>query len=134
MSGNNEINHRLNARIEYQIDPSNFILFIPGIKIQNVRSSSTMNSATFFDELNPLSTTHNIYNANSDNWDASYRLLYNHTFKKPGRTFSVFNNSDFRGNNGKNTLDGENEFEDPAKDYETRQQSNIDKQWMEYLC
>jgi Outer membrane protein beta-barrel family/CarboxypepD_reg-like domain len=105
----NNTNHKINARIEYNIDSSNSITFIPNINFQktDANSSSDFNSyygaasvGTLFDTLNINKTKNRIgYNIKNS-------ILYKHLFAKKGRTFSAGINHTITKNDGESITDG----------------------------
>ncbi len=80
-------NHRVNLRLEYTIDSFNSIIFTPGISFQ--RSSSVSNTVAT-DSIAELlsSATTNRPVANSNGYNSSNNLLFQHKFKKARRTIS----------------------------------------------
>ncbi|MCU0440229.1 MAG: outer membrane beta-barrel protein [Raineya sp.] len=82
-------NHRLNMRIDYQIDSLNSLRIVPNISITQTDYNNLSISRTVTDELAPInnSNTKNL----SDNAQITYSnlLLYRHKFRKRGRTFSA---------------------------------------------
>jgi len=83
------LNHRANLRFEYNIDSLNKIIVTPSFNFQNNNlKSSLTGSNIIFDSL-LLSNT----NTNSDitniAYDFSNSILYQHKFKKEGRTVSL---------------------------------------------
>jgi len=126
--------HRFDARLEYQIDSSNYISFSPNVRIQQMESISQMNNFT----LNPageyLTRSNNNYNNESNSINASYRFLYNHSFKKPGRTISLSNNSGFNKSNGDSYLNAFNEFIDTTENEDLKQYAdNLRKGYNTYV-
>ncbi|WP_119079425.1 outer membrane beta-barrel protein [Chitinophaga alhagiae] len=87
-SGSTNYNHRINARVEYNIDSSNTIIFTPSISFQKNSGFSNSFGNTLTNE--DLMSTNA---ANSDRVNSGYNLngnlLYRHAFAKRGRTISV---------------------------------------------
>ncbi|EDO25737.1 predicted protein, partial [Nematostella vectensis] len=92
-------NHRLNMRIEYDIDSYNSLIISPRISIQNNNTSSLLDGYSFYTSDVIDSRTENNTGADKLGYNLSNDLLYRHKFKKQGRTLSVMartqvNNSD----------------------------------------
>ncbi|WP_343703918.1 outer membrane beta-barrel protein [Chitinophaga sp.] len=87
-SGSTNYNHRINARVEYNIDSNNTIIFTPSISFQKNSGFSNSFGNTLTNE--DLMSTNA---ANSDRVNSGYNLngnlLYRHAFAKRGRTISV---------------------------------------------
>ena len=87
-SGSSNYNHRINARLEYNIDSNNAIIFTPGISFQknDAFSHSSGNTLT-----NESLMSHNARSSTSLNsgYNLNANLLYRHAFAKRGRTISV---------------------------------------------
>ncbi len=86
---NNNSNHRFDMRIEYTIDSSNTIMFMPRLNLQDNSSSNilsgsnTLTGGEILNQSNTVTTTKSFgYNYGSD-------LMYRHKFGKKGRTFSI---------------------------------------------
>ncbi len=88
-SKSNSNSHRFNARLEYNIDSNNSIIYTPSLRFQNGNSNSYFNGITktqLFDTINNSSSN---TNSNSDGYNISNNLLLRHRFKKPGQTISL---------------------------------------------
>jgi hypothetical protein len=88
-------NHRANFRIDYKIDSSNSILFLPRIAIGTRNSKSVLSSENSFSNGLLSSLSSNIYEFNSNSIDFRNTALYRHAFKKKGRTISFNLGTDF---------------------------------------
>jgi hypothetical protein len=86
-------NHRINLRLEYNIDTNNSIIFSPRFSLQDNNSQSNLNAKTattsdYIDStlinksINANSSIASGYNFNND-------FLYRHKFMKRGRTISL---------------------------------------------
>lgn len=88
-SQSTNINHRLNGRLEYQIDSSNSLIFRPQISWQsNDGLSSSFGENLKGDSLLTQNDTDEEKSYSALNANAS--LLWRHKFAKDRRTFSVF--------------------------------------------
>ncbi len=100
-SGSNNYNHRANFRFDWKLDSSNSILITPSISIQNYNSNSLTKGLMFTNEDDTLSQTLNANRAERLGVNFNNNILYRHSFKKRGRTFSA------NFNTGINNQDGE---------------------------
>ena len=86
-------NHRINARIEYNIDTNNSIIFSPRFTIQdnNSQSAFAAKTATSIDYLqsNLINSSVNYNNGTTPGYSLNNDFLYRHKFAKRGRTISV---------------------------------------------
>jgi hypothetical protein len=91
-TNNKNTNHRINFRIEAQLDSMSSILFTPSITIQHSESyrddtSSTNVSIPANDYLALVAKRSNTNERDGINWNNN--LLYRKKFKKTGRTFTL---------------------------------------------
>jgi hypothetical protein len=96
-------NHRLNLRINYQIDTLNSILFHPTFSAQ-LNNGISNNIANTLAGLQQLSSTTSQFNTNLTAYNSSGDLLYRHKFDTPGRTISLDLNGTYNKNSGDNNL------------------------------
>lgn len=87
-SDNNNMNHRVNMRLEYNINKDNSIIFTPRISWQDNKSLSTLDAQTVLNGA-LQNTTQTSRNTTTKGFNLSGELLYRHRFAKEGRTFSV---------------------------------------------
>lgn len=107
--------HRLNARLEYNLDSNNSLIFTPNIKIQNSKSNSSFlgqtNSETLLSLINSsMSSTE----SSNMGYELSQNLLLRHRFKKPGQTVSLNINTSLNNNNGESRLNSGNSYYEPV--------------------
>ena len=109
-NGTLNLNHRLNLRMEYQIDRYNSIVFIPRISFQDNEASSSFigGNSSLINE--PISETNDLSLTDRSGYNVNSNLLYRHRFKKRGRTFSVNFRTQFNRNDGEDQLNALNEF------------------------
>lgn len=98
VSTNQNMNHRFNLRLEYQIDSMNSILYTPSLTLQH--SENFSNDTSFNISSIPsnefLSVTARSNNTNErDGYNWSNNLLYRHKFRKTGRTITLGWNNTF---------------------------------------
>ncbi|RFS13532.1 TonB-dependent receptor [Emticicia sp. C21] len=87
-SNNDNMNHRVNMRLEYNINKDNSIIFTPRISWQDNNALSTLNAQTILNGA-LQNTTETSRNSNNKGFNLSGELLYRHRFAKEGRTFSL---------------------------------------------
>ena len=87
-SDNDNMNHRMNIRLEYNINKDNSIIFTPRISWQDNNALSTLDAKTVLDGA-LQNTTQTSRNSNNKGFNLSGELLYRHRFAKEGRTFSI---------------------------------------------
>lgn len=102
-------NHRFNMRVEYKIDSSNSVRFIPRVSFQQNDLRSSVAGKTFAGaEL--LNSTNNLYSSELNAINASSLLLYRHQFETKGRTAALGLNTSYNKNTGDNKLLSESIF------------------------
>jgi hypothetical protein len=99
LSGSNNINHRLNGRLDWQIDSSNSILIQPRLSVQqndgvsDMTSSLDQGAALLTSSTSRLSSTLQAV-------DGSSGVLLRHRFERRGRTISLSVDADANRNSG----------------------------------
>jgi hypothetical protein len=92
-SNTDNANHRLNARIEYNIDTNNSIIFTPRLSVQDNTSDSYFNARTSltpdYIQENLVNASANTNNSVSTGYNFNNDLLYRHKFNRKGRTISL---------------------------------------------
>ncbi len=102
-------NHRLNGKIEIEIDSANSIIMRPSLSLQlNNGTSTTYGLSSFGTEL--LSETNNLYASDLTGLNFNNNLLWRHRMKKKGRTFSLNVSSGYSPKDGDSRLQSENAF------------------------
>ncbi|OSZ78424.1 hypothetical protein CAP35_09255 [Chitinophagaceae bacterium IBVUCB1] len=102
-ANNTNQNHRLNMRIEYDIDSANSIVVTPRVSLQlndnsnKLSGANTLPSGLSFGNTNTRTTTNNIALNFGNN------LLYRHKFAKRGRTVSLNINTQINNRDGDGT-------------------------------
>ncbi len=81
-------NHRINFKLQYNIDSMNTIIITPRITFQNSTINKNFTSETKLDS-SIFNTNNSITQANKSGYMFSGTALYNHKFSKPGRTISL---------------------------------------------
>jgi hypothetical protein len=79
-------NHRLNMRIEYNIDSANTLLFMPRISTQ----SNDVNKSSLYNIWGGIvnSSTNNLSYRDAFGYNLSNEIVFRHKFSKPRRTLS----------------------------------------------
>ena len=121
------INHRFNLRLNYQIDPDNSILFNPTIAAQLNNGSSKISGITT-SGTDKLNSTNNLFNSNLTGLTSTNNLLFRHRFDIPGRTLSINFTGTYNKNSGNNNLNAQDVFYNSSTTSDTINQfSNLDK-------
>ncbi|MEM8908972.1 MAG: outer membrane beta-barrel protein, partial [Bacteroidota bacterium] len=109
LSQSQNVNHRLNLRMTYQIDSANSIILRPRLSVQtNQGESNTFGQTQLAERL--LNQTNNHYRPDLEGWDFNNRLLFRHRFKKRGRTFSVRLTTSYEQKEGNSLLTSTDQF------------------------
>lgn len=109
----NNLNHRFNLRMKWDIDSSNSLLYTPSLNWQGNRqiNDAFSTNRTQLNEL--LNITENEQNTNNNAWVVSNDLLLQHKFKKAGRTISLNTELQLQWRNSDNGLLASNSFFNP---------------------
>ncbi len=102
-------NHRFNARLTYNIDSSNTLLWIPSASLQANNSRSTLEGLTM-QSGTLLNSTLNQFNSNLEGYNFTNMLMYFHRFKKQGRSFNIHSNITGNENKGMSNFFANNQF------------------------
>ncbi len=103
-SSNLNTNHRFNLRLDYKIDSSNSILIAPSLNLQEYDSYNNTEGLNYYTN-SKISATRNESNANRTAVNFNNSILYRHSFKKKGRTFSLNLNTGINNTNGETYTD-----------------------------
>ncbi len=97
------INHRVNARIEWEIDSANSLIFTPRLSLQQNQGTSNFLGRTF---ILSQEANSNLTNLNTDLTGINFsgNLRYQHKFAKRGRTISLGLSSAQNGTDGERFL------------------------------
>ena len=104
-SGSTNYNHRVNLRMEYRIDSSNSVFFIPSFNFQNNKSNSNYSSYAFIQPDDSTNSSIGSSESSRKGFNISNMLMYRHSFAKRGRTFYVALNSNHSKNDGYSIAD-----------------------------
>ncbi|ADR21236.1 hypothetical protein MATR_11350 [Marivirga tractuosa] len=92
----NNTNHRLNLRLNHEINENNSLLLRSAISYQDNESSETTFGQTLNDEEEPINETSNSYNSFNNSLNFSNNLIFQHKFEKVGRTVSLDLNTKYQ--------------------------------------
>ncbi len=107
LSNNINNNHRLSARLQYDIDSSNRVFIMPRLSLQDNSSWSSTLGQTVKDLL-ILNRTDNNRTSDNNGYSFSNTFLYMHSFPKKGRSLSLNINTSLNNRDGKTNLLAEN--------------------------
>jgi hypothetical protein len=82
-------NHRGNLRFEYNIDSINKLIITPSFNFQDNHLNSSLAGSNVIADNVPLSNTQTNQKIGNNGYDFSNSILYQHKYKKEGRTVSV---------------------------------------------
>ncbi len=86
---NRNMNHRVNLRLQYDIDSVNTLIITPKFSLQQNKQETQTTGANAFIAESPVSSTNNQYTSQNKGYSFSTDILYRHRFKKPGNTISL---------------------------------------------
>ncbi len=109
-SAADNLNHRLNMRITYNLSENDKLIYTPSVSYQNNKSLDHTIGETTNSLGESINGTDNTYTSASTAYNINNNLLYQHKFEKLGRSFSI--NLDSRIRN----TDRENYYEDVSLD------------------
>ena len=101
ISRTNNYNHRVNFRMEYEIDSNNTIIVTPNISWQKNKARTTTDQLNYYNlATGQLSELLNSRNSVNDGVNFNNNFLYRHRFGKRGRTISLNVNTSFNNRDG----------------------------------
>lgn len=103
-------NHRINLRLEYQIDSNNSIIATPRFSLQAQNSKNNLNGISTLRSEQAINSLLNNNGASVEGYDFKNNLLLRHKFAKRGRTLSLNIGTNFSNQNADNYLLSVNEF------------------------
>lgn len=117
------MNHRLNLRLEYEIDSMRSIVAQSRFSFQNKEGLQTISGVTLADTAF-LNQTQNKYLSDGNGYTLSNSLLYKHKFRKKGRTVSVSINQGQNQTQNGYSLEAENIYYQSNIDTDTLNQTS----------
>src|SRR5690606_13879854 len=120
-------NHRFNARLTYNIDSFNTLIWVPTLSLQANNSRSTQNGITNL-ESELLNQTQNQYRSELSGHNFNNMLVYFHRFRKAGRSFNIHSSIRTNSNSGWSSFWADNRyFTNPDLNDSLNQESDIDR-------
>src|SRR5690606_27902855 len=120
-------NHRFNARLTYNIDSFNTLIWVPTLSLQANNSCSTQNGITNL-ESELLNQTQNQYRSELSGHNFNNMLVYFHRFRKAGRSFNIHSSIRTNSNSGWSSFWADNRyFTNPDLNDSLNQESDIDR-------
>lgn len=98
-------NHRVNMRLEYQIDSANQLIISPNLSFQKNESNRLSNVSSFSTSGGLSTETINRTLSMRNGNNLSNNILYSHNFPKRGRTFSINLNTSYNKRDGESYTD-----------------------------
>jgi outer membrane receptor protein involved in Fe transport len=108
-SKSNNVNNRINFKIETKLDSQNTITIQPRLSFQNNDGSKNLFGQNTRGDAT-ISNTENKSSSNLLGYNISVPVLYRHSFAKKGRTFSVNLNPTLNKNSGESSLNTLNNY------------------------
>lgn len=102
-ANNNNQNHRINLRLEYDIDSQNSIVLTPRVSLQVNDNSNTLSGTNTLPSGLAFGNTDTRTTADNIGLNFSNNLLYRHKFDKKGRTISLNVNTQINNRDGEGT-------------------------------
>ncbi len=121
-SSSKNYNHRLNLKMEYKIDSSNSIIFMPSVSYQKNNGGNAVNGKRFYTLSDLISSTAYTSNRNTSGFNTYNNLMYWHGFAKKGRTISLSAGVGANHKEGDIFLESANEFSNNPGGNDTVQQ------------
>lgn len=124
-SESDNFNHRVNMRLEYNIDSANSLQLRPQISFQDNSRIGNFLGQNYFTADNPLNITENNTRSDNSGYNFSNNLLYRHRFGKRGRTLSLNLGTNFNDKSGERNLFSQNQYFDGIDTTETLDQLSL---------
>jgi hypothetical protein len=105
-------NHRINFRIEHEIDSMNSIIFSPRLTYQLNTGSNIFTGINSGSDSIPFNETSSLFKSEYEAYNISASLLYRRKLAKKGRTLSIDLTPSYNSNIGENSLESNNRFYD----------------------
>ena len=124
-SNSENFNHRINFRLEYEIDDNNSIIFTPSLSFQDNKAYNSTDAATNQEGGALLNTSLNNYYSDNSGYNFSNNLLFRHRFSKQGRTVSLRLRTDLNDRETYYSLFAENEYFNVISTLDTTDQQSF---------
>lgn len=118
------INHRINLRLQYDIDSNNSFIFTPSFSTQQNTKENDITGINTTAENALLSRTNSIYTSANKGYDFSTDILFRHKFKKPRRTISLSATPSLTNKTGTTTQYASNQYSDTDSSVTDQQATN----------
>jgi hypothetical protein len=105
------MNHRINLRLQFNPDTSNSFILTPKLSFQNNNSNNMLNGQTTLGTLTLLSSLLTKNNSDNQGYNFSNNLMYRHKFKTDRRTISFGVTTNISDKTGSGGLFSENRFQ-----------------------
>ncbi|MEO6286052.1 MAG: TonB-dependent receptor [Dyadobacter sp.] len=103
-------NHRLNFRVEYNINANNSLIITPRLSFQDNHSTSVKAGLTTLANGSNVNSTDNSQRSQNNGYNFSNDLLFRHSFAKKGRTLSLNVNTQMNDRDGIRDLYSKNMY------------------------
>lgn len=102
------LNHRINFRVEYNINKNNTLIVTPRLSFQDNKSGNMKTGLTSLADGSKLNSLDNTRNANNNGYNFGNDILYRHAFAKRGRSISLNFNTQMNDKEGTSQLYSKN--------------------------
>ncbi|MCE7064172.1 outer membrane beta-barrel protein [Dyadobacter sp. CY326] len=103
-TSNINANHRLNFRVEYNINKNNSLIITPRLSFQDNNASSVKAGLTTLGNGSNINSVNNNQTSGNKAYNFNNDVLFRHSFDKKGRTISVNLNTQVNDRNGTGNL------------------------------
>lgn len=110
MSRTNNGNHRVDLRLEYNMNDNNSFIFTPRFRTQNNSSNRTVAGITSIADSTLLNQTNSTYYTTNESLSFGQNLIYRHKFGKKGRSVSFNLGTDISTSESVNNQQSRNEY------------------------
>ncbi len=120
----NNMNHRVNLRLEYLADSMNNFIFTPKFSYQQNKQTNSIAGESTIVQAELLSRTLSNYTSNSTGYNVSGDFLWQHKFRKLYRTLSVNAGTTIHNKTGNSSQNALNSFQNVSDSATIDQQAN----------
>lgn len=117
-------NHRINIKLQYNIDSLNTLIITPRLSFQNNSTNKNFGAKTVLDTL-LFNANNSLTKSNTNGYMLSGSALYNHKFKKTGRTVSLNLSTDNNKTNGNTKLNSDASYFNDSVIYTNQQTQSV---------
>lgn len=125
-SESENINHRFNLKLDYDINKNNSILINPKFTLQSNNGFSDLLGKTMFSDT-LLNSTVNNFQSDVNVWSFSNFIMWRHRFNKRGRSFMLNLSQNLKNNVAESFLESQSNFYTTSQFDTTDQNADLDQ-------